>query len=143
MQDAPAAAPAAATSAAAAAASSPAPAPIPPRAPAELVPAAELVGGWRVAGVDGQPIDLPYAITASIDDRRILVVADCVNMAWTYAAEGAFEATRAPVESCGRGLTAQGAAIAEVLDTATGFGRTPSNAMEIFSVRRRVTLYPQ
>ena len=125
-------------------AASPSPDPIASRAPAELAPASALLGEWRVAGVDGRSIDLPYGIAASIDDRTIHVVADCVNLGWTYAAEsGAFEARRAPVESCARGLTPEEAAIAETIDTATGFGRTPSNAMEIFSADHRVTLYSQ
>jgi hypothetical protein len=125
-------------------AASPSPAAIASRAPAELAPASALLGEWRVAGVDGRSIDLPYGIAASIDERTIHVVADCVNLGWTYAAEsGAFEARRAPVESCARGLTPEEAAIAEAIDTATGFGRTPSNAMEIFSADHRVTLYSQ
>ena len=114
------------------------------REPAELVPASQLVGEWRIAGVDGQSIDLPNAITASITEGRIHVVADCVNLGWTYAAEGGvFEAKRTPVESCLRGLTPEEEAIARAIEAATGFGRTPSNAIEIFSREHRVTLYSQ
>lgn len=114
------------------------------RVPAELVPASELVGEWRIAGVDGEEIDQPYAITASITDRQIHVVADCINIAWSYTAEsGSFDAKRVPVEGCGRGMTPKEEAIVTAIDTATGFGKVPSNAMEIFSQQHRVTLYRQ
>ena len=114
------------------------------REPAELIPARELIGEWRVAGVDGQAIDLPYGITASITGDRIHIVADCINLAWTYAAEsGTIETERVPVESCGRGMTTQEEAIVAAIDSATGFGRIPPNAVEIFTTGRRVTLYSQ
>ena len=117
---------------------------IAPREPATLVPASELVGEWRVAGVDGQPIDLPYGVTASITADRIHVVADCINLAWSFAAEsGTIETRRVPVEGCGRGLAPQEEALVAAIDAATGFGRTPSNAMEIFTSRHRVTLFSQ
>jgi hypothetical protein len=70
-----------------------------PRSPAEgsrsTEPAARialsapetLVGEWRLAGVDGHLVDLPHAITMSIDAERILVVSDCVNLAWSYRYE--------------------------------------------------------
>lgn len=115
-----------------------------PRVPAELIPASELIGEWRIAGIDGREIDAPYAITASIDGKRIHVVADCINLAWSYAAEsGSITTKRVPVEGCARGLSAQEQALVAALDTATGFGRVPSNAIEIFSTGRRVTLYSQ
>lgn len=115
-----------------------------PRVPSELIPARELVGEWRVAGVDGQAIDQPYAITAAITDDRIHIVADCINLAWSYAAEsGTITTTRVPVEGCGRGLTQQEKALVAAIDAATGFGRTPSNAVEIFTTDHRVTLFSQ
>ena len=118
--------------------------PIEPRVPATLIPASELVGEWRIAGVDGQAIDAPYGVTASITADRIHVVADCINVAWSYAAEsGTISTKRVPVEGCGRGLTVQEEAIVATIDAATGFGRVPSNAVEIFTTGRRVTLFSQ
>jgi hypothetical protein len=115
-----------------------------PREPARLVPASELIGEWRIAGVNGQAIDAPYGITASITADRIHMVADCINVAWSYAAEsGTIETKRVPVEGCGRGMTPQEEAIVAAIDAATGFGRVPSNAVEIFTTDRRVTLFSQ
>ena len=117
---------------------------IAPRAPAQLIPAGELIGEWRVAGVDGQAIDALYAITASITPDRVHIVADCINVAWSYAAEsGSITTQRVPVEGCGRGLSPHEEAIVAVIDGSTGFGRVPSNAVEIFHPQGRVTLFSQ
>ena len=92
---------------------------------------ADLAGEYRVAGVDGQGIDLPYGISASISGDRIHVTADCVNMAWSYRFEnGALATERVPVESCARGLTREEQAIAEAFDTATAVVLNRANGFE-------------
>ena len=117
---------------------SPEPAPIPDAetgsAPAgELVASSEsLAGEYRVAGVGGKEIDLPYAITASVSADRIHLVADCVNLAWSYHFEDGILATeRVAVEGCGRGLTAEEEALAAAFDGADQVSRLPSGAYEI------------
>lgn len=119
-----------------------APQPAPP--PANALPAGELPGEYRLAGVDGGDINLPYGISASIDGRRIQVVADCINMAWSYTYAGGRLATkRAPVESCARGLTAKEDAVAAALDGAQQAVRTPSNAIELSGDGHSLTLFSQ
>ncbi len=112
--------------------------------PANALAAGELPGEYRLAGVDGGDIDLPYAITASIRGGRIHVVADCVNMAWRYTyASGRLATTRDPTESCARGLTANEEAIVAALDGATQAVRTPSNGIELSDGGHSVTLFSQ
>ena len=122
----------------------------PPVATAPAAPAAapeatvELPGEYRIAGVDGGEIDQPYAITASITPDRIHVTADCLNFAWTYTAQGDRIATkRAPVEGCGRGLTASEEAVVAALDAASTVARTPGNAIELRGGARTLTMFSQ
>lgn len=118
--------------------------PQPAAPPANALPAGELPGEYRLAGVDGGDIDLPYAISASIEGGRIHVVADCINMAWSYTYTGGRLATRrVPVEGCARGLTAEEQAVAAALDGARQAVRTPSNGIELSGGGRSVTLFSQ
>ena len=112
--------------------------------PANAVAAAELPGEYRVAGVDGADINLPYGISASIREGRIHVVSDCVNLAWDYTyANGELETTRVPVESCARGLTREEEAIAAALESAEQAVRTPANGIELSGGGHSVTLFSQ
>ena len=127
------------------------PVPSPTRRPATEEPStnritatADLAGEYRVAGVDGQGIDLPYGISASISGDRIHVTADCVNMDWSYRFENGAQATeRVPVESCARGLTREEQAIAEAFDTATAVVLNRANGFEFTGDGSSVTLFTQ
>jgi hypothetical protein len=116
-------------------------------APVETPPAAsltEFAGEYRVAGIDGGEIDLPHAITASIDGERIHLVSDCVNLAWSYRFEAGLLATeRVPVESCARGLEPVEQELLAALDVADSVRRTPANAVEIGGGGHAVTLFSQ
>lgn len=104
----------------------------------------QLVGEYRVAGVQGQAVDLPYAITASIRPARIHVVADCVNLAWDYRlVDGILTTAPAAVESCGRGLAPIEATLAATLDGADRIVRTPANGFEVTGSGRSATLFRQ
>lgn len=109
-----------------------------------IASAAELAGEYRVAGIDGADINLPHAITASIDGERIHVTSDCVNFAWSYRFEGEQLATeRVPVESCARGFEPIEQELLAALDVADAVRRTPANAVEISGGGHAVTLFAQ
>ena len=115
----------------------------PPETPA-ISSAAELAGEYRVAGVDGSDIDLPHAVTASIDESRIHLVSDCVNLAWTYRFAGELLATeQAPVESCARGYDATEQALLAAFDVADTVRRTPENGVQFSGGGHSVTLFSQ
>jgi hypothetical protein len=120
--------------------SSPSPAPT----AADAEPATAIEGEYRIAGVNGQDINQPYAITASISSGRIHVTADCINLGWDYTLEGAAISTkRVAVEGCGRGMTAAEEAITTAFDAARTVVRTPSNSIEFRAPGHTVTLFSQ
>lgn len=105
---------------------------------------AEIAGEYRVAGVDGAEINLPHAVTASIDGERIHLTSDCVNLAWSYHLAGGTLATqRVPVEGCGRGLDPIEHELIAALDVADAVRRTPANALELSGSGHAVTLFSQ
>lgn len=124
-----------------------APSEAPPRAPApaKVIASVErLAGEYRIAGVDGRDIDLPYGITASISGDRIEIQADCVRLAWSYRFAGpTIETGRVPVKSCRRALTAEEEALATAFDAATSVTLTPSNGYEFGGSGHSVTLFTQ
>ncbi|MEO6387972.1 MAG: META domain-containing protein [Croceibacterium sp.] len=108
------------------------------------ISAAQLVGEYRVAGVGGESIDLPHAITLSLSSDRITLVADCVNAVWGYHLErGSLATKRLPVMSCQRGLMAQEQAVFAALDGATRIVHLPSGAYEVSGQGPSLTIFTQ
>jgi hypothetical protein len=128
-----------------------APAPATAAAPAKTFPAnaaiteaGELVGEYRVAGVNGRDIDLPHGITARINPASIHVTSDCVNVAWSWFLEGTRLVTeRVPVEGCGRGFLPEEEAIVTAVDSADKASRTPANGLEFSGGGHSVLLFGQ
>lgn len=113
-----------------------------PAAPVD--PVIELMGEYRVAGVDGGDINLPHGITASIGDDRIDVTSQCVEMAWSYGLEGtALETTPIPVVTCDRARYPEEEAIEAVFTAAREVERTASNGVRFSGGGRSVTLFSQ
>ena len=116
-------------------------------APAEttsVAAAPALAGEYRVAGIDGSEIDLPHAVTASIDSQRIHLTSDCINLAWSYRFEGeALTTERVPVEGCGRGFAPVEQELLAAFDAADTVARTPANAIEFSGGGHSVTLFSQ
>lgn len=109
-----------------------------------MITPAALIGEYRVAGVDGQDINLPHGITASISDDEIEIQSQCVRFKWTYSiTHGVLAASRAPAVSCQRGLLPEEEAIARAFDQAEQAQRTPSNGIEFSGARHTVTLFSQ
>jgi hypothetical protein len=109
------------------------------------VPPEQLAGEYRVAGVGGQGIDLPYGITASITADRIHLTADCVNVEWGYTmdADGSLSTLRVPTEGCARGLNEIEEALVEAFDGAERVSRTASNGYEFSGRGPTATLFAQ
>lgn len=109
-----------------------------------IVSSADLVGEYRVPGVDGQDIDLPHGISATIDDTTIRVSADCVKFAWSYRFEGAHLLTEAaPIVTCERGLLPEEEAVQAAFEAAETVRRLPSNGIEFSGGGRSVILFSQ
>ena len=103
-----------------------------------------LAGEYRVAGVGGEGIDLPYGITASITEETIRLSADCVNVEWGYIlVDGRMQTARVPTEGCARGLTAIEGALIEALDGAEEVTRNASNGYEFSGRGPTAELYTQ
>jgi hypothetical protein len=109
-----------------------------------IASADRLVGEYRIAGADGQGIDLPYGIAATITADRIRVNADCFTLEWSYRFERAALATRrVPAKSCRRSLTPEEQAIAQAFDAATTVMLTEANGYEFVGGGHSVTLFTQ
>ena len=105
----------------------------------------DLVGEYRVAGVDGLEIDLPHGITARIDDTGIIVTSGCVKLSWVWFFEGNSLVTEQlfPRESCGRELLPEEEAIVTAFNSADDIGRTPAGGIEFVGDGHSVLLFSQ
>lgn len=107
--------------------------------------AENLVGEYRIAGVNGTDINLPYGITARISDVEIIVEADCLKLSWSYFFEGTNLVTEQlfPRDSCGRKLLPEEEAIVAAFNGATAVGRTSANGIEFAGENSWVLLFSQ
>ena len=105
----------------------------------------QLAGEYRVAGVAGQDLNLPYGITASVTADTIHLTADCVNVEWGYTldADGSLSTLRVPTEGCARGLNEVEEALVEAFDGAERVSRTASNGYEFSGRGPTATLFTQ
>jgi hypothetical protein len=119
--------------------------PSPPSSAGALVSSGQLAGEYRVAGVGGKDINLPYGITASITADTIHLTADCVNVEWGYTmeADGSLATLRVPTEGCARGLNPTEEALVEAFDGAERVTRTASNGYEFSGRGPTATLFTQ
>lgn len=103
-----------------------------------------LIGEYRVAGVDGQDINLSHGISASISSQEIEVHSDCIRLKWTYTlSDRVLAADRIPAMSCRRALLPEEEAISRAFDQATQVQRTPANGIEFSGEGHTVTLFSQ
>ena len=107
----------------------------------------DLQGNWRVAGIDGEPIDTPYAITLVADESNILWEPACAGQYRGYSISG--ETFAAPIrnnnklEVCAIGFPEELPRIWSALEAAERIERTPENAVLISGNGRSVTLFSQ
>jgi hypothetical protein len=107
--------------------------------------AGELVGEYRVAGVNGREIDLPYGLAASLNEVGIMIEADCLVLSWVYFFEGSRLVTEQlfPRASCGRRLLPEEEAIVTALNGANKVSRTATNGLEFSGGGHSVLLFSQ
>lgn len=120
------------------------PTPAPSATPHADAPAS-LVGEWRVAGIDGQPVDAPIGIALSIDTQEIGFDPRCAGFTWDYNySAGTLETIRRnPTAICAIGYDPVLDRLAEALDGATTARRSPANAIELSGGGHSVTLFSQ
>ena len=113
--------------------------------PADALPASELPGEYRVAGIDGEELNAPVGVAVSITESTIILM-PCAGLAWTYTYNDAMlETKRIPVPP--RGIVCRipievaraGVALAE----ATRVRRTSANGIEFSGGGRSVHLFSQ
>jgi hypothetical protein len=121
-----------------------APAPAPAESGEPILSPERLAGEYRVAGVGGEGIDLPYGISVSITHDRLHLTADCVNVEWAYLlVDGKMQTARVPTEGCARGLNDTEEALVEAFDGTERVARTPANGYEFTGRGPTATLFTQ
>lgn len=112
-----------------------------------------LAGEWRVAGIDGRPLDEPVALALTGDERRLWWEPRCAGMARTYRLDGhriTFHAaaSKTPEDGatppvCAIALPPRLAEVMRALDGAERIVRTESNGVLISGPDHEVTLFSQ
>lgn len=115
----------------------------------------DLVGEYRVAGVDDAELPNGEAIALSIDGPMLSFEPTCAGFVWGIRFDGEVLTTQrygmanapAPGEPpppvCAVAISAGQSALAQALDAATRAERTPSNAIRLSGGGHSVTLYTQ
>lgn len=119
-----------------------------------LEPIATLAGEWRVAGIDGEPLDESYGLALIADEKEIWWEPRCAGMIRGYTIDGlalatgprvtdppASTSTPAPVCLIARPPRLND--VARALQTAERVGRTPENGVLIEGGGHSVTLFSQ
>lgn len=135
----------------------PTPEPAMSSAPARPLATIEsLAGEWRVAGIDGEPLDEPYGIALSANRDEIWWEPRCAGIARSYAIRGlrfsigpAVRSTPSPAPGapppvvCAIGLPPRLADVSRALDAADTIGRTPENGVAISGGGHSLLLFSQ
>lgn len=110
-----------------------------------------LEGEYRVAGIDGEPLNADFGIALTITADRISYAPVCAGHLWNYTYEGGILHTERATERqpdgtvvvCAIAVAPEQRQLGEALDAVTTARRTPSNALELSGEGRSVTLYSQ
>lgn len=113
-----------------------------------LSPVTTLAGEWRVAGVDGQPLDETYGLALSATDRVIRFEPGCAGRDRAYAIDGSRFRTWLSEDDpqqaiCEIGLPPRLQDVWRAIDAADRIARMPSNAVLIAGGGHSVTLFSQ
>jgi hypothetical protein len=114
----------------------------------------ELVGEYRVAEIDDEPLDAPIGIALSIDGSMMSFDPTCAGFVWRLAFEGERLATQrlaaetdapgqAPPPVCAVAPLPEQARLAEALDAATEAEHTAANGIRLSGGGRSATLFSQ
>ena len=128
----------------------------PPRDPTSdqtPVSVSSLAGAWRVAGIDGAPLDEPVGLALTGDAQQLWWEPRCAGAARAYRIDGSRISFTSPLGPrpagaptppvCAIGLPPRLGDVLRALDDARSIARTPSNGILIAGPRHSVTLYSQ
>ena len=107
-----------------------------------------LVGEYRVAGIDGAPLDVPFGLVLSVSQDRILFDGPCGGYGWDYRMERQqlrTDRTASPTPACLAAARIHHVVfdLAVAVDAATSASRDSSNAVILSGGGHQVTLYSQ
>lgn len=114
-----------------------------------------LQGGWRVAGIDGEPFDEPYGLGLMADETEIWWEPRCARMVRSYAISGdaieigtppdppAVAEGVPPPPVCTIGIPPRLTDVVRALDNAERIERTPANGVRLSGGGHSVTLFTQ
>ena len=111
-------------------------------------PIESLVGEYRVAGIDGYPLNEPYGVAVSITSERI-DFDNCRQIGWRYTFEGdRLETERSPPDGpdakpCEEKLPVFLLQMVSAIDAAKKAERSPQNGVALKGGLRSVTLFSQ
>ncbi|WP_435418863.1 hypothetical protein WAB17_04720 [Parerythrobacter aurantius] len=109
--------------------------------------AVDLSGEWRVAGIDGKPIDQSYGLAIRADFRNVWWEPGCAGQGRDYAIVGnRFETLPpppGPATVCAIGYPPEVPQIWQAMDAADTIARTPENGVLISGGGRSVLLFSQ
>ena len=130
--------------------------------PAEIVPdgqtitsVGDLIGEYRVAGIDDGGVPQGQAIALSIDGPVLSFEPTCAGFVWEIGFEGESLSTQRqanpqdrpagspPPPVCAVAVSPGQIALAQSIDAATRAERTPANAVRLSGGGRSVTLFSQ
>lgn len=113
----------------------------------------DLIGEYRVAGVDDAELPNGEAIALSIDGPMLSFEPTCAGFVWQIGFDGDMLTTRrpgvppvpgeAPPPVCAIAISPGQSALAQAIDAATRAERTPSNAIRLSGGGHSLTLYTQ
>jgi len=108
-------------------------------------PLVSLVGEYRVAGIDGEPLDAQFGITVSIHPE-IIELAPCASLHWSYTyADGSLETRRLPRPEGGIfcRISPEVQDAGKAIDVATSARRTAANGIELAGDGHSILLFSQ
>jgi hypothetical protein len=114
----------------------------------------DLLGEYRVAGIDGQPLDAPIGIAVSIDGPMLSFEPTCAGFVWSLKfADGRLVTTRfgeahaepqvPPPPVCAVAKSLEQRQLAEAFDAAARVARTPANGIRFDGGGHSVLLFSQ
>lgn len=110
-----------------------------------MLASVSLPGEYRVAGVDGEALNLPHGVSVSVTPDTITAQSQCITARWSYSVTGdaAIRTQPIPTVACDRGRYPQEEAIFQAFDAARSVSRNRANGIEFSGGRRSVTLFSQ
>lgn len=115
----------------------------------------DLIGEYRVAGIDGEALNADIGIALSIDGPLLSSAPSCAGFVWDIGFDGERLVTQRhrdgpPIEPgappppvCAVAVSPEQRQLAEAIDAADHAARTPENAILLSGGGRSVTLFGQ